>query len=78
MAWESFEKERTKQREKIVQKFLTELMTSGSGGKATRLVLWNDNAQKYSDLGGYSKDVLVDKFCKFYDIAFANGEASQK
>lgn len=78
MAWESFEKEQTERREKVVKNLVERLLTNGQNQKGNRLVIYNDNAYKYHDLGGWGKAVLRDKFLALYDQAFKDGMKHQK
>ncbi len=65
MAWERFGEKRAAR----IEKLLKDLLTNGNGDKGTRLVIYNDNAYKYPDLGGWSPAVLREKLTALYDAA---------
>lgn len=75
MSFETFGKDKMEKRDKRIKRLVNNLITNGAGQKGTRLVIWNDNAQKYSDLGGWSTKVLADKIADLYDAAYADGFA---
>lgn len=55
-------------KEKAINEILESLFTNGSGQKATRLVLWDDNKDfPANNLGGWSKSAIASKLTEFLD-----------
>ena len=73
MNFETFGKKESDRRDKRIDETVDWLLTNGQGQKGTRLVIWNDNAQKYADLGGWGRSALKDFLADLYDAGYADG-----
>ena len=78
MGFEKFGEKQAARKAKSINQMVERLLTNGQGQKGTRLIIWNDNAQKYFDLGGWGRASIQSHLESLYDSGYSDGLAESR